>query len=116
MAAAAQSAMSAHRRALATAAAAGSVLLALCFVPSAKATPETGGARTNGAGTVTMEHGAHHPGASPASATSAAPADPGTGRAGLAETGGFDSAPYVVGGLGFLGAGGVLVARSLRSA
>ena len=107
MAAAAQSAMSAHRRSLATAAAAGAVLIALFFVPTAKATPDAG-PRHNATAAST------HSAAGDAARSAGHATVPRPGR--LADTGSFDTAPYMVGGLGFLGAGGVLVTRSLRGA
>lgn len=103
MAAAAQSAMSAHRRSLATAAAAGAVLAALWFVPSARAAPDAELHHAAGHGarpTAVAQHGRSH--------------DAQVRAQQLADTGGFESAPYVVGGFGFLCAGGYLVARAPR--
>ncbi|MEU8954163.1 LAETG motif-containing sortase-dependent surface protein [Streptomyces sp. NPDC048518] len=86
------------RRSLLTTAAAGALLGALCFVPSANAT------------------------APPADATRQAPHTPHdddhfttTAASGhLAETGGFDSTPYVIGGSAFLGLGAGFVVFSVR--
>jgi LPXTG-motif cell wall-anchored protein len=88
--------MSAHHRSLATAAAAGAVLIALCFVPSAKATPDASARHTAHAAQHAAQHAARQQ------------------QRQLADTGGFETAPYMAGGLSFLGAGGVLVARSMR--
>ncbi|MET9293696.1 hypothetical protein [Streptomyces sp. NPDC003077] len=90
------------RRPLLTATAAGSVLLALWFVPSANATVE-------------------HRGASPAAERSPASAEPAAARSEsgpsgplLADTGSVDTTPYVVGGVASLGVGAGLVVFSLR--
>ncbi|MFD3355717.1 hypothetical protein [Streptomyces fradiae] len=108
--------MSVARRPLLTATAAGTLLGALWFVPSANATGE--------------EPAAQHPrqdvsrqlAAAPVSAAGAAGATGGTsseGRAGqelrLADTGaGADTAPYVLGGSAFLAVGVGLVAYATR--
>ncbi|MER5204666.1 hypothetical protein [Streptomyces sp. NPDC002825] len=83
--------MSAARRPLLTATAAGTLLCALWFVPSANATDQQGGARIG----VTQD----------ASLTD-------DGR--LAETGGRDTTPYLLGGTGFLGVGAGFVALAMR--
>ncbi|MET9349549.1 LPXTG cell wall anchor domain-containing protein [Streptomyces termitum] len=85
--------MSAARRPLLTSVAAGTLLCALWFVPSANASdsPGTGIVRGGGA---------------------SAPADADDGR--LAETGGADTTAYVLGGTGFLGVGAGFVALALR--
>ncbi|MGW7518329.1 hypothetical protein ACWGJ2_22365 [Streptomyces sp. NPDC054796] len=103
--------MSAHRRLLVTAAAAGAVLFALWFVPSAKATPDHAAASASSstvssASTTRTDHAE--------AAGTGGTASQSQSR--LADTGGFDAAPYMLGGLGFVGAGGALVARSLRRA
>ncbi len=98
--------MASRRSMTATSAAAGAVLFALCFVPTASATP-----------------------AAAASAASAAPASPagtaGNGAAaaqqaqapaGLADTGAVDTTPYVVGGAGFLAVGAALLLAARRRA
>ncbi|WP_328942883.1 hypothetical protein OG259_15940 [Streptomyces sp. NBC_00250] len=82
--------MSAARRPLMTATAAGTLLCALWFVPSANATDEQGGVRIG----VTQDGPV---------------AD---GR--LAETGGRDTTPYLIGGTGFLGVGAGFVALAMR--
>ncbi|WP_395362951.1 hypothetical protein ACHGLA_23110 [Streptomyces sp. YH02] len=83
--------MSAARRPLLTATAAGTLLCALWFVPSANATDEQGGVRIG----VTQDGPA---------------ADDGR----LAETGGRDTVPYLIGGTGFLGVGAGFVALAMH--
>ncbi|WP_329621515.1 hypothetical protein OG357_14295 [Streptomyces sp. NBC_01255] len=85
--------MSAARRPLLTAAAAGTLLCALWFVPSANATDEQGGVRV---GTGVVQD------------------DPAAGAARLAETGNLDTTPYLLGGTGFLGVGAGFVALAMR--
>ncbi|MFI8510812.1 hypothetical protein ACIGHB_06735 [Streptomyces sp. NPDC085460] len=82
--------MSAARRPLLTATAAGTLLCALWFVPSANASDGAAGAGTG----------------------TSRPASPGGGR--LAETGGPDTTAYVLGGTGFLGVGAGFVALAMR--
>ncbi|MFF5500867.1 hypothetical protein ACF1E9_17495 [Streptomyces roseolus] len=82
--------MSAARRPLLTATAAGTLLCALWFVPSANASDAAPGAAAVRSGS----------------------ADPATGR--LAETGGPDTTAYVLGGTGFLGVGAGFVALAMR--
>jgi hypothetical protein len=90
------------RRPLVTSAVAGGLLCALWFVPSA-----------NGAGPGEPAEAVEAP-ATTVVRTSAAVED-GSGPQ-LAETGSFDAAPYVVGGVGLLAAGAALVAHSVRQA
>ncbi|MFE0174424.1 hypothetical protein ACFWZ2_19085 [Streptomyces sp. NPDC059002] len=97
------------RRSLLTATAAGALLGALWFVPSANATSPASHATPREEG----------PRQQPATATATAHqetdayAAAGTGR--LADTGGgFDTTPYVVGGTAFLGLGAGFVAFSVR--
>ncbi|WP_374986095.1 hypothetical protein [Streptomyces fradiae] len=105
--------MSVARRPLLTATAAGTLLGALWFVPSANATGE--------------EPAPQHPrqdvsrqlAAAPVSAAGAAGGTSSEGRAGqelrLADTGaGVDTAPYVLGGSAFLAVGVGLVAFATR--
>ncbi|ADI07713.1 hypothetical protein [Streptomyces milbemycinicus] len=80
------------RRPLLTAAAAGSLLCALWFVPSANATVE-------------------HDSQAPAGQTRAQPASSGEN---LADTGSVDVTPYLVGGTAFLGLGVAMVTASVR--
>ncbi|MEU5717948.1 hypothetical protein AB0G71_19545 [Streptomyces sp. NPDC020403] len=105
--------MSVARRMLLTTTAAGTLLCALWFVPSANATDGT----------------APRSGSAPSSAGSAAPATQGTQEAPaapagepvpqdrLADTGaGVDTTPYVIGGTVSLAVGAGLVAYSVRRA
>ncbi|THA69324.1 LPXTG cell wall anchor domain-containing protein [Streptomyces sp. A0958] len=88
--------MAVTRRPLLTATAAGTLLCALWFVPSANATDGTGTA----------------PGAAVGSATAAGP---GADSATLADTGtGIDTTPYLLGGVAFLGIGAGFVTYSSR--
>ncbi|EPD60930.1 MULTISPECIES: LPXTG cell wall anchor domain-containing protein [Streptomyces] len=98
--------MSSARRPLLTATAAGTLLCALWFVPSANA---TGGDSARDASSVT-----------PASqvTTQARVARAATDSSGtdtqLADTGSFDTTPYVIGGTLFLGVGAGFVVYSVR--
>ncbi|SEQ67848.1 hypothetical protein [Streptomyces radiopugnans] len=90
--------MRAHRRPLVTAAVAGGLLCGLWFVPSANATgdgePAAAASRAQAGAQVQTQ------------------AQTQTGSGGevlLADTGSFDTTPYLVGGLGFLGAGAALL-------
>ncbi|MEU3693421.1 hypothetical protein [Streptomyces narbonensis] len=85
--------MSAARRPLLTATAAGTLLCALWFVPSANATDEQAGVQVG----VGIVHG-----------------DPAADGARLAETGNLDTTPYLLGGTGFLGVGAGFVALAMR--
>ncbi|MGW0120060.1 hypothetical protein [Streptomyces sp. NPDC003327] len=85
--------MTAARRPLLTATAAGTLLCALWFVPSANATDEHGGGMRVG----TTED-----------------AGPGAGGDRLAETGNPDTVPYLIGGTGFLGVGAGFVALAMH--
>ncbi|MER8088988.1 hypothetical protein ACFVZR_31610 [Streptomyces sp. NPDC058316] len=90
--------MAAARRPLLTATAAGTLLAALWFVPSANATDESAGA----------------PDARSRQATAAE--DTATGPR-LADTGaGVDTSPYLIGGTAFLGIGAAFVTYSVRRA
>lgn len=120
MAAAGHSAVSVHRRSLTTAAAAGAVLCALFFVPTAKAAPDDTGApqgpdarapRAEAAGPAHADSAAHTD-----SASAPHPQGGALGSGPLHRVGGVDSAPYAVGGLAFvaLGAGGAVAVRSRR--
>ncbi|MFI8322357.1 hypothetical protein [Streptomyces sp. NPDC085529] len=81
--------MPAARRPLLTATAAGTLLCALWFVPSANASDSAAGAGVRSGSTA-----------------------PATGP--LAETGGPDTTAYVLGGSGFLGVGAGFVALAMR--
>ncbi|MEU6392707.1 hypothetical protein [Streptomyces sp. NPDC046939] len=88
--------MSAARRSLFTATAAGTLLAALWFVPNASATaehpttPDQGGQAATAADTRSEQ------------------------ELRLADTGTFDTTPYVIGGTAFLGLGVGFVAYSVR--
>ncbi|MEX0168677.1 hypothetical protein [Streptomyces sp. LMG1-1-1.1] len=82
--------MSAARRPLLTATAAGTLLCALWFVPSANATDEQGGVRVGVSQDGPVVDGR------------------------LADTGRLDTTPYVLGGTGFLGVGAGFVALAMR--
>lgn len=108
--------MSSARRPLLTATAAGTLLCALWFVPSANASgADTSGGRPTGTALT----------ATPASqvttqarVASTAADTPGTDASGadtqLADTGSFDTTPYVVGGTLFLGVGAGFLLYSAR--
>ncbi|MFJ3900707.1 hypothetical protein [Streptomyces sp. NPDC090025] len=83
--------MSVARRPLLTATAAGTLLCALWFVPSANATGDQG--RSDRDGSVVVE---------------------GAGEDRLAETGGPDTTPYLLGGTLFLGVGAGFVTLAMR--
>ncbi|MEV1024385.1 hypothetical protein [Streptomyces sp. NPDC050264] len=89
--------MSAARRSLFTATAAGTLLAALWFVPNATANPE-------------------HPASTDQdrTATAAAVDAQSDQQLRLADTGTFDTTPYVIGGSAFLGLGVGFVAYSVR--
>ncbi|MFJ8820321.1 hypothetical protein ACIREE_00900 [Streptomyces sp. NPDC102467] len=88
--------MSAARRSLFTATAAGTLLAALWFVPNATANPE-------------------HPTTSTAGSRTATAVDAQSDQQlRLADTGTFDTTPYVIGGSAFLGLGVGFVAYSVR--
>nr|WP_202437902.1 hypothetical protein [Streptomyces sp. SID5910] len=90
-----------------TAAAAGGLLCALWFVPSANATPGTPAAdtaATSPSPQVTEQ----------ARAVSTHPAATGEDSVRLADTGSFDSTPYVIGGTACLGLGAGFVVYSVR--
>ncbi|MBL1101373.1 hypothetical protein [Streptomyces coffeae] len=87
------------RRPLLTAAAAGSLLCALWFVPSANATVE----RTQSS-------------AAPAAQPRTADQSASTPGENLADSGSVDVTPYLVGGTAFLGLGVAMVTASVRRA
>ncbi|MER5880537.1 MULTISPECIES: hypothetical protein [unclassified Streptomyces] len=108
--------MSAARRSLLTATAAGTLLGALWFVPSANATPDvpspSGSAPASApAGTATPQQSDTAP--DTPSGTAQDTASDGTGPQ-LADTGAVNTTPYVVGGTVFLGLGAGFVAYSVR--
>ncbi|MGW6604927.1 LAETG motif-containing sortase-dependent surface protein [Streptomyces sp. NPDC055036] len=87
--------MSVARRPLLTATAAGTLLCALWFVPSAKATEEQGGPREPAVSARSLTAGESE-------------------QLTLADTGGVDTTPYLVGGSLCLGIGAGFVAYSRR--
>ncbi|MFF8815805.1 hypothetical protein [Streptomyces pactum] len=95
------------RRPLLTAAAAGSMLCALWFVPSADATEARGGEGPAGRSPAYARQvsGPATGGDSPV---------PSPGGPDLADSGSVDVTPYVVGGVGFLGLGVAMVTASMR--
>ena len=105
--------MSSARRPLLTATAAGTLLCALWFVPSAKASQDgpareaTGVTEVTGTTQVTQQAKA----ISEATTTDATDAADSTQ---LADTGSFDTTPYVVGGSLFLAVGAGFVVYSVR--
>ncbi|CAM5238436.1 LPXTG cell wall anchor domain-containing protein OS=Streptomyces tendae OX=1932 GN=GUR47_16115 PE=4 SV=1 [Streptomyces tendae] len=103
--------MSSARRSLLTAASAGGLLCALWFVPSANATPETP-VLESAAATPSPQVTAQARAASADASTDTAATGEGTTR--LADTGSFDSTPYVVGGALCLGLGAGFVGYSVR--
>lgn len=103
--------MSVARRPLLTATAAGSLLCALWFVPSANATdekPQSAPARP----------AASAPASRPAPAPASGPGAAEGARTGpaLADTGSVDTSPYLFGGTAFLGLGAGFVVFSVRRA
>lgn len=101
--------MPAHRP-LMTAATAGSMLIALWFVPSANATVEEDPASGPG------QSQEHAPGKAPAAGDSAVrePSAAGPDDLVLADTGSIDTEPYLLGGTAFLGLGAALVVMAAR--
>ncbi|MEV4877860.1 hypothetical protein [Streptomyces cyaneofuscatus] len=101
--------MSVTRRTLLTATAAGTLLAALWFVPSANATVET----APQSGVATASGTASGQGAAPAAEDPAAAEDAAAPQ--LAETGpGVDTTPYLIGGTALLGLGAGFVTYSVR--
>ncbi|GGL76459.1 hypothetical protein GCM10010129_20260 [Streptomyces fumigatiscleroticus] len=98
--------MSSARRPLLTAAAAGALLGALWFVPSANATTDTPAGPASSA----------NPSPQVTAQARAASTDSATTpeQVRLADTGSFDSTPYVIGGTAFLALGAGFVVYSVR--
>ena len=94
--------MSSVRRPLLTATAAGTLLGALWFVPSANATQDSP-ARTEPSAQATTQ-----------ARVTTTNAETSTDDTRLADTGSFDTTPYVVGGTLFLGVGAGFVVYSVR--
>ncbi|MEU5208114.1 hypothetical protein [Streptomyces sp. NPDC020742] len=110
------------RRPLLTAAAAGSVLFALWFVPSANATAEADGATPSGPRAVSApDAGADRADTTTDGGALATTPDTGDVASGadirphfLADTGSPDTTPYVIGGVACLALGAGLVSYSVR--
>ncbi|MEV7653559.1 hypothetical protein AB0O39_05225 [Streptomyces anulatus] len=94
--------MSVARRTLLTATAAGTLLAALWFVPSANATVENG---SRGGAAATSDRAAGQSAGSPDDASDALLADTGPGP---------DTTPYLIGGTALLGLGAGFVTYSVR--
>lgn len=109
--------MSSARRPLLTATAAGTLLCALWFVPSANASGG-GSARTASSVTPASQVTTQARVASTATDTSGTTDASGTDASAtdtqLADTGSFDTTPYVIGGTLFLGVGAGFVVYSVR--
>ncbi|WP_314171798.1 hypothetical protein [Streptomyces winkii] len=129
MPAAGRSGISAHRRSMVTATAAGAVLCALWFVPSAKATPDAAGAGGGARHAVTSSSSpdsASYPESYSGSSSDSGPASSGPGssasgeeRAAVAaERSGEDglTSPFILSALGLAGTAGVLIVRARRRA
>ena len=106
--------MSSARRPLLTATAAGTLLCALWFVPSANASqdaPARAAAQTGSAATTTQ---VAQQARAVSEATSQAASEAAEDTTELADTGSFDTTPYVVGGSAFLAIGAGFVVYSVR--
>ncbi|MFF2845196.1 hypothetical protein ACFVT5_02530 [Streptomyces sp. NPDC058001] len=108
--------MSAARRSLLTATAAGTLLGALWFVPSANATGEASLTAAQKSPATTSAANVSDATVSDAGNGGAGDAGAGDDGARLADTGSFDTTPYVVGGTTFLCLGAGFVAYSVRRA
>lgn len=97
------------RRPLLTAAAAGSLLCALWFVPSANATVETDGPSSSSGASGASSGAARGEAPSPSRPRTEAVPDEN-----LADTGSVDVTPYLAGGTAFLGLGVTMVTASAR--
>ncbi|MEV6397737.1 hypothetical protein AB0M39_23695 [Streptomyces sp. NPDC051907] len=113
--------MSVARRPLLTATAAGTLLCALWFVPSANAIVEkqTGDRAPSSSTGGSQEGSASTDGTSDAASDAASDGSSGTSDSAsdtlvLADTGSVDTTPYVVTGTAFLGIGAGFVAYSVR--
>ncbi|MFF8193795.1 LPXTG cell wall anchor domain-containing protein [Streptomyces bobili] len=104
--------MSSARRPLLTATAAGTLLGALWFVPNAQATQDEP-VRTAVTTQVTTQARAVSAD-STGTALTADTSDSTSGGTRLADTGSFDTTPYIVGGTGLLALGAGFVAYSVR--
>ncbi|MFI6035172.1 LPXTG cell wall anchor domain-containing protein [Streptomyces sp. NPDC051315] len=105
--------MSSARRPLLTATAAGTLLGALWFVPNANATQDFP-ARADAKPQATAQARAANATVTDATTTSATGAASDTEGTRLADTGSFDTTPYVVGGTTLLALGAGFVVYSVR--
>jgi hypothetical protein len=107
-------------RPLLTATAAGGLLAALWFVPSANATVEAADPPKQRTGQVQQaQQAAHGPNADAAGSAKGSAGTPASSSAAdtslaLADTGSVDTTPYLIGGTAFLGLGAGFVAYSVR--
>ncbi|WP_320783865.1 hypothetical protein [Streptomyces sp. CRN 30] len=101
--------MSSARRSLLTAAAAGSLLCALWFVPSANATQDIPARNTPSTGPSSPS-----PQVTEEARMASVDAEAVGSGTRLADTGSFDSTPYVIGGTACLGLGAGFVVYSVR--
>ncbi|MFE9767173.1 LPXTG cell wall anchor domain-containing protein [Streptomyces sp. NPDC005808] len=108
--------MSAARRSLLTATAAGTLLGALWFVPSANATQDepVEHVSTSPSAPASPSAGPNTTTVNGTSTESETESQLGDAPARLADTGSFDTTPYVVGGTLFLGLGAGFVTYSVR--
>ncbi|MFF9000994.1 LAETG motif-containing sortase-dependent surface protein [Streptomyces achromogenes] len=106
--------MSSARRPLLTATAAGTLLCALWFVPSANASQNTPAKETATASTPTRVTQVTQVAQVRTVSAPATGADRAAEGAELADTGAFDTTPYVVGGSLFLAVGAGFVVYSVR--
>ncbi|MGW0828149.1 LPXTG cell wall anchor domain-containing protein [Streptomyces sp. NPDC002845] len=107
---AARRSSSTARRSLLTATAAGALLGALWFVPSANATQDSPEQQTSTTTRTTSDTEAE----AEAEAEAGTDADAAGPHTRLADTGSFDTTPYVIGGTLFLSLGAGFVAYSVR--
>ncbi|MGW2491681.1 hypothetical protein ACWCV9_31300 [Streptomyces sp. NPDC001606] len=108
--------MSSARRPLLTATAAGTLLCALWFVPSANASQDSPARATEASSTTTatqVTQQVTQEGRAVSAATAQTAHETAEG-AGLADTGSIDTTPYVVGGTLFLAVGAGFVVYSVR--
>ncbi|MFF4716804.1 LAETG motif-containing sortase-dependent surface protein [Streptomyces eurythermus] len=106
--------MSSARRPLLTATAAGTLLCALWFVPSANASQNSPARETATASTPTQVTQVAQVAQIRAASAPATGTDRAAEEAELADTGGFDTTPYVIGGSLFLAVGAGFVVYSVR--
>ncbi|GGW31231.1 hypothetical protein GCM10010503_03640 [Streptomyces lucensis JCM 4490] len=106
--------MSSARRPLLTATAAGTLLCALWFVPSAHASQDSSASGTTAGSVTSYSPGPVTQQARAVSAVSAEGAQEAADGTELADTGSPDTTPYIVGGTLFLAVGAGFVVYSVR--